>query len=161
MDSNLSNLVFLLLFFLAASILILVQNRSNQKRFLARIKNSWGQIPPKEYTYEELEHIAQFFRQREKNGFYIDDITWNDLDMDRIFILINQSCSPVGAECLYDLLRKPVFEEKELKERQRLIEFFRSHQEERQKLQMLLASIRRPGNVGIFEAVHVTRWVEV
>lgn len=103
MDSNLSNLVFLLLFFLAASILILVQNRSNQKRFLARIKNSWGQIPPKEYTYEELEHIAQFFRQREKNGFYIDDITWNDLDMDRIFILINQSCSPVGAECLYDL----------------------------------------------------------
>ena len=161
MDSNLSNLVFLLLFFLAASILILVQNRSNQKRFLARIKNSWGQIPPKEYTYEELEHIAQFFRQREKNGFYIDDITWNDLDMDRIFILINQSCSPVGAECLYDLLRKPVFEEKELKERQRLIEFFRSHQEERQKLQMLLASIRRPGNVGIFEAVHVTREVTV
>ena len=154
MDSNLSNLVFLLLFFLAASILILVQNRSNKRGFSA-------DIPPKEYTYEELEHIAQFFRQREKNGFYIDDITWNDLDMDRIFILINQSCSPVGAECLYDLLRKPVFEEKELKERQRLIEFFRSHQEERQKLQMLLASIRRPGNVGIFEAVHVTREVTV
>lgn len=161
MDSNLSSIVFLLLFFLAAAILILVQNRCNRKRFLARIKNSWGQVPQKEYTYEELEHIAQFFRQREKDGFYIDDITWNDLDMDRIFILINQSCSPVGTECLYDLLRKPVFEEKELKERQRLIEFFRSHQEERQKLQMLLTSIRKPGNVGIFEAVHVTREVTV
>lgn len=159
MDNHLSSIVFLLLFFLAAAVLILMQNHFNRKRFSERIKNSWGKVPQKEYTHEELEHIAQFFRQREKGGFFIDDITWNDLDMNRIFILINQCCSPVGSEYLYDLLRKPVFEEKELQERQRLMTFFDSHPKERERLQILLAGIRKPGKVSVFEAVHVTQAV--
>ena len=102
------------------------EKRKGRRLFLEKMMGSWGKIPQREYSYEELDHISQFFRQREKEGFYIDDITWNDLDMDRIYALINQSVSPVGDECLYDLLRKPVFREEELKERERLLEFFKS-----------------------------------
>ena len=151
----------ILLFLAGAGLLNFYEKRKGRRLFLEKMMASWGKIPQREYSYEELDHISQFFRQREKEGFYIDDITWNDLDMDRIYALINQSVSPVGDECLYDLLRKPVFREEELKERERLLEFFKVREKERHRIQALLAGIRKPGNVSVFEAVNITKEVEI
>ena len=154
-------LVVILLFLAGAGVLNYYEKGKRRKLFLERMMASWGKIPQREYSYDELEHISQFFRKREKEGFYVDDITWNDLDMDRIFALINQSISPIGDEYLYEILRKPVFEEEELKERQRLLEFFSEKEMERHKVQALLARIRKPGNVSVYEAVSVTKEVEI
>ena len=154
-------LVVILLFLAGAGVLNYYEKGKRRKLFLERMMASWGKIPQREYSYDELEHISQFFRKREKEGFYIDDITWNDLDMDRIFALVNQSISPIGDEYLYELLRKPVFEERELQERQRLLEFFSEKEKERHKVQALLAGIRKPGNVSVYEAVSVTKEVEI
>ena len=154
-------LVVILLFLAGAGVLNYYEKGKRRKLFLERMMASWGKIPQREYSYDELEHISQFFRKREKEGFYVDDITWNDLDMDRIFALINQSISPIGDEYLYEILRKPVFEEEELKERQRLLEFFSEKEMERHKVQALLAGIRKPGNVSVYEAVSVTKEVEI
>ena len=151
----------ILLFLLGAGLLNFYENRKRRKIFLEKMIASWGKIPQREYSYEELDHISQFFRQRKKEEFYIDDITWNDLDMDRIYALINQNVSPAGDECLYEILRKPVFREEELKERQRLLEFFADRKGERHRIQALLARIRKPGNVSIYEAVSVTKEVEI
>ena len=154
-------LVVILLFLAGAGVLNYYEKGKRRKLFLERMMASWGKIPQREYSYDELEQISQFFRKREKEGFYVDDITWNDLDMDRIFALINQSISPIGDEYLYEILRKPVFEEEELKERQRLLEFFSEKEMERHKVQALLAGIRKPGNVSVYEAVSVTKEVEI
>ncbi len=154
-------LVVILLFLAGAGVLNYYEKGKRRKLFLERMMASWGKIPQREYSYDELEHISQFFRKREKEGFCVDDITWNDLDMDRIFALINQSISPIGDEYLYEILRKPVFEEEELKERQRLLEFFSEKEMERHKVQALLAGIRKPGNVSVYEAVSVTKEVEI
>ena len=154
-------LVVILLFLAGAGVLNYYEKGKRRKLFLERMMASWGKIPQREYSYDELEYISQFFRKREKEGFYVDDITWNDLDMDRIFALINQSISPIGDEYLYEILRKPVFEEEELKERQRLLEFFSEKEMERHKVQALLAGIRKPGNVSVYEAVSVTKEVEI
>ena len=154
-------LVVILLFLAGAGVLNYYEKGKRRKLFLERMMASWGKIPQREYSYDELEHISQFFRKREKEGFYVDDITWNDLDMDRIFALVNQSISPIGDEYLYELLRKPVFEERELQERQRLLEFFSEKEKERHKVQALLAGIRKPGNVSVYEAVSVTKEVEI
>nr|WP_317360693.1 DNA mismatch repair protein MutS [uncultured Blautia sp.] len=137
------------------------ENKNRKKFALLRMRENWGNIPQKEYTYEELEHIAQFFYQREKKGFYIDDITWNDLEMNRIFVQLNQSVSAVGGEVLYDLLRKPVFQKEELQRRQELINYFDTHEKERIQLQMVLSGIRKPGNVSVFEAIHVAKEVAI
>lgn len=149
------------LFFLTTWIGMWSENRKRNRKFLDKLKKSWGRIPDREYTYEELEHISQYFVQRKKDGFYIDDITWNDLDMDRIFILLNQSSSSVGESCLYDILRNPVDNESELQERHRLIEFFRENETARQKMQKLLSHIKKPGNVSVFEAIHAATEVSV
>jgi hypothetical protein len=39
--------------------------------------------------------------------FLIDDITWNDLNMDSVFKRINPSLSTSGEQYLYYMLRSP------------------------------------------------------
>lgn len=149
------------LLFLSAVLVMIFENKKRKLFLQQKLKNSWGQIPDREYTYEDLYHISQFFLQREKKGFFIDDITWNDLDMDRMFMLLNQTFSAVGGECLYDILRKPVFEEKELKYRNQLILFFSQHEAIREKVQIILSSVRKSGSSSIFESIHVVKEVNI
>lgn len=61
--------------------------------------------------------------------------------MDRIFIQINQTFSSPGEDILYNILRRPVFNEEILEEREKLIHFFDTHEKERTDLQLILASI--------------------
>lgn len=88
----------------------------------------------REYSMEEFDAISHYYVHRKKEGLpVIDDITWNDLDMDRIFMLLNHTWSCIGESYLYCLLRMPAMEEETLKERNRLIEYFRTHPEAREK----------------------------
>lgn len=149
------------LLLLSVAAVMLSENKRRKLFLQQKLKNAWGQIPDREYTYEDFHHISQFFHKREKDGFFIDDITWNDLDMDRIFMLLNQTFSAVGGDCLYDILRKPVFEEKELKYRNRLMLFFAKNQEIREQVQTILASVRKSGSNSIYENIHVTTEVNI
>lgn len=149
------------LLLLSVAAVMLSENKRRKLFLQQKLKNAWGQIPDREYTYEDFHHISQFFHKREKDGFFIDDITWNDLDMDRIFMLLNQTFSAVGGDCLYDILRKPVFEEKELKYRNRLMMFFAKNQEIREQVQTILASVRKSGSNSIYENIHVTTEVNI
>lgn len=149
------------LLLLSAAAVMLSENKRRKLFLQQKLKNAWGQIPDREYTYEDFHHISQFFHKKEKEGFFIDDITWNDLDMDRIFMLLNQTFSAVGGDCLYDILRKPVFEEKELKYRNRLMLFFARNQEIREQVQTILASVRKSGSNSIYENIYVTTEVNI
>ena len=103
---------------------VVTSNSRRNKRFLSSIINSWGNLPKREYDYGELEHIAKYFQATKKEEFTIDDITWNDLDMDSVFCMMNQCRSSSGDDYLYKLLRTPLTSKKELEERNRIISFF-------------------------------------
>lgn len=122
----------------------LYQQKKNRAVFLQKAKQEFGQIPDREYTYEELERISHYYKNyKERAGNSIDDITWNDLDMDQVFLMMNRTYSSIGEEYLYWILRTPLMEEKELKERERLVRYFDSHQEKRLKLQEMYKQIGR------------------
>lgn len=122
-------------------ILMAWNNHKWKKAQKNRIKRIFGKIPEREYSPDDLERISHYFRRKENGKFYIDDITWNDLDMDRIFIQINQTVSSPGEDVLYNMLRRPVFNKEKLEEREKLIHFFDTHEKERTDLQLILASI--------------------
>lgn len=125
-------------FVLLFALLILYENRKQKTTIRRKVQRTYGKVPEQEYEPEDIERISHYFRRREKEGFVIDDITWNDLDMDRVYTLVNQTVSSPGEDVLYDMMRRPLFSEKELKKRDELIEFFAAHEEERIKMQMCL-----------------------
>lgn len=125
-----------------ALILIGIVTSANAKKNLYyKMLSRYGQVDTTEYTYEEFECISHFYKNTLKDEFHIDDTTWNDLNMDNIYMLINNTNSSVGREYLYKLLRTPVFDKSVLAERERLIQYLDSHDEERTKIMVSMRGI--------------------
>lgn len=129
-------------------------NRKNRMERMARIRRSWGERPVREYTAAEFEAIGSYFKRTGKERYSIDDITWNDLDMDTIFMLLNHTWSCIGESYLYAMLRTPVFSKEKLAERERLIQYFGEHTEEREKLEYFFAGIGKTGEISIFDYIY-------
>ena len=140
--------VFFLVLGAALIILFLYLALTNKKRryekLKRRVRASYGKIPDREYTTEELQKIKSFFDAvHDPECFAADDITWNDLAMDTVFTAINHTYSSVGEEMLYALLREPCFDADELKERDRVARFFEENPEIREQMSVDFAMIGR------------------
>ena len=129
---------YVLLIMVALAILFFVKSKINEKELLQRYRykndKEWGQIPEHSYTQEKFAAIKEYYLAN-KGEFDVDDITWNDVDMDTIFMLINNTNSSMGEDYLYAMLRKLQVEEKELSKREKLIAFFQKNKEVRSELQ--------------------------
>lgn len=112
-----------------------------KKELYYKLLAKFGQPDNTEYEYDEFECISHYYKNTKGEEFSVDDITWNDLDMDNIYMLVNSTCSSVGRESLYKILRTPVSNQEVLAERERIIQYFDSHKEERTKVMMALKSI--------------------
>lgn len=114
--------------------------KQDRLRLERHLRKSWGKPAERDYGEEQRKAIAAYYRANQ-GKWDVDDITWNDLDMDEFYPVINHSLTSMGEEYLYALLRKPVDDSEELEERERLVTNFTEHPEERLHLQMALAEI--------------------
>lgn len=134
--------------------------KREREKLREKIRNNWGNIPTREYEYEEFRKIMFYFENLKKKQFFIDDITWNDLDMDSIFMLLNNTYSSVGEEYLYKTLRMPEFDKSELLKREKLITYFKEHEEIVYKLQEIFARLGRTKSISLSEFIHRLNDVE-
>lgn len=121
--------------------LIWRDNRKRKAMIRKKIRRTYGNVPEREYDAGDIQNISQYFRRKQNEKFVIDDITWNDLDMDRVYMLVNQTMSSPGEEVLYAMMRMPVFSKEEMEKRERLITFFSNHEKEREEMQLLLSDL--------------------
>lgn len=140
-----------------AGLLIWRDKRRQRKWFLAKIHRLWGSVADREYTWEELESISHYAKHHQGDRFMVDDITWNDLGMDQIFMLLNTTVSSCGEDFLYRMLRFPQTDAAVLAERERLTEYFRTHQQERIRVQTEAGKVRKIGNISITDYIHVLK----
>lgn len=129
-------------------------NLKNNRRFLKQVMKNWGRAPGREYTYEEFESISHYAKRHQGDDFMIDDITWNDLDMDSIFMLANNTITSCGEEYLYYTLRKPAFSQEELDEKNRLIEFFRADESKRLDVQRILSAVGKTHGISLGDYIY-------
>lgn len=148
------------LFILGAGAWMLWDRRRQRQWFLAKLRRMWGSVTDREYSTEELESISHYARRHRNDRFLIDDITWNDLSMDQMFVNMNTTVSSCGEDVLYAMLRLPEFDEEVLKERNRLIEYFRTHQKERENVQMLVREVRKISSMSLSDYIFVLKDVE-
>ena len=151
----------LLLFVFALVWSMVRENNKRKKKFLEKIKKSWGAVPTREYSWDELEQISAYHKAQPKNSFVIDEITWNDLDMDRIFMLMNQTVSSAGEDFLYAMLHRPEFSEERLKERERLFCFLKKEEKTRIRCQQILTTLRKPRGFSLYQSIHVEKDCQV
>lgn len=119
------------------------------KKLRSRLLREWGKLDQSEYTPEKLDAISAFYYSHVAQGD-IDDITWNDLEMNLVYQQVNHTQSAMGQEYLYRLLRKPELSREELEERERLIVFFQEREQERLEVQIKLATIGKMGKYSVY-----------
>lgn len=148
-------------FVVGAFFLLILQfgysERARRQRWMEQYKRDWGSVPDRQYDEAELDKISRYFYYNLKKGKvqepYIDDITWNDLDMDSIYAYVNHAKSSPGEEYLYYLLRTPATEQGVLDERERLMQFFQTHEKERLQVELCMGEIGKTRKFAISDYV--------
>lgn len=140
-------IVLLIVFLMGAEY---ISSRNYQKKLLESIYQSYGTTSDRSYKPGEMEHIGMYYLKHPA-AHQIDDITWNDLNMDSIYQKINVSCSAAGDEYLYYRLRTPIYEKTEMERMESQIGFFVEHEEDRQQVQRMMLSLGRTGKYSIYE----------
>src|ERR1051326_7823243 len=78
--------------------------RRRQDSLLARIRAEWGRL-----TYRDCDFPAllEYHRARKDEGPSLDDRTWEDLNLDSVFTVLDRTESAAGQQALYHRLRSP------------------------------------------------------
>lgn len=120
---------------------ILVGDSYRRSRIIRRqVRESWGRTPAKQ-RWDVLESVSAYWDEkchRQPDARHLDKITWNDLDMDRIFERLNATCSSVGSEYLYARLHEITHHQSELDDFEGLVRAFEQDPEFREQVAVCL-----------------------
>lgn len=127
-----------IVFCLVLMIVLLAIRQSSRERQerLQAFRLRFGKISTRKYAAGQLAHIgscARNFKKDHPQTFYVDDQTWSDLEMDRIFGALDSGMSPVGREYLYTSLRLPLEASHQAHSLNKFAELFMRNVSEREK----------------------------
>ncbi len=103
-------------------------------KFLYSIRSDYNKDVDKKRDFEK---IKKFFDIHKKNEYTLDNQTWDDLNMNKVYEKLDRTYSSPGEAALYSMLRNPLMEEEKLKVRGKLIETFKDDNKLRESLQCI------------------------
>ncbi|MCM1386366.1 MAG: hypothetical protein NC231_03485 [Bacillus sp. (in: Bacteria)] len=128
-----------------------LDSKRSRKDFIKKLHEEYGAANEREYKPGELEaHISMYYKKHETTH-QIDDITWNDLNLDDVYRNINYSHSAAGDEYLYYRLRTPMQRAEEAEAFEKHVRYFMEHENERVAMQVQFAKLGRMGKYSLYE----------
>ncbi|MCM1105025.1 MAG: hypothetical protein NC409_13075 [Clostridium sp.] len=143
----------LVLFIIGFYIKSVLDFKRRLKQFEQRLKTEYGKPRTRVEMPERYAQIGRYYEKHRKR-YAVDDITWNDLNMDRLYQRVNYAHSSCGEEYLYYRLRCPDMsagEERLHADEEAMIAYLQEHEEERVRLQMLFAKIGYTGKYSLYQ----------
>lgn len=137
---------FVLVIFLSES----VRTKKEEKRFKESLYQDYEQLSQKEYALERFARMGSYFDRHRKMG-QLDDITWNDLGMDDLFMRMNYTLSASGEEYLYYTLRTLRQDDKELAHLEEVIRFFGQHPDMRVQVHLAMNRLGHTGKFSLYD----------
>ncbi len=121
-----------------------------KKTFEKKLYESYGKRPDKEYKVERFVRIPGYYKHHRQPG-QIDDITWDDLSMDQVFIRLNYTISSSGEEVLYHMLRTPAQSVSDLQYFDGLVTYFMEQDRQRVAFQKLMNGLGGTGKFSLYD----------
>lgn len=129
--------------------------KRKEKLFKYRLRKEYGSVQYKEYSEDRKNSLKGYFNKHIDEVSLVDDISWNDIDGERLFQRLNYCYSSIGEEYLYYRLRHLKFsvteeERSDIEERLLAID---SDEKERLQVQFMFAKLGRCGKYSIFQYI--------
>lgn len=139
---------------LAAFFLVAARDKKSYRRRMGEVfDRQWACFTREEYSDKIWKNIRFYHEWLQKEGREeeIDDITWNDLDMDKVYQRMNHTRTSAGEEYLYHILRTPCLSGEALAEREAVIAELLAQPEERRELELFLHEIGKTDRISVYE----------
>jgi DNA mismatch repair ATPase MutS len=107
------------------------------------VKDSYPKEITRKRNFKDIKKLHELLKAQDKESFFIDNQTYEDLTMDKVFAKLDRTLSAAGEQVLYHMLRAPEFIKEVLDRRNELISYFQGNKEIREKIQVELYSLSR------------------
>ncbi|MBR3040841.1 MAG: hypothetical protein IKI20_09390 [Lachnospiraceae bacterium] len=147
-------IILLVIFGLLAAVIIIgkVMEKNKERDFRKKLNRDFDKPLSKEYSRERKQSINGYFLRHADDCFVLDDITWNDFELDRFIKTFNHSYSSVGDEYYYARLRMPKIsaEDCDFERLEEVIRYFSEDEKLREDYQVLMAKLGRSGKFSLY-----------
>ena len=132
--------IIMAVFLVAVAATMMLSDRSAQKKLRGKIPEQFGEAPDNDEL--EFGSISRPWKYCTNQDTFrmIDDTTWNDLEMDRVFARLDSCQTSLGEEYLYIILHRFTSQE-ESDRREALMDCLDREPALRLQLQMHLAGL--------------------
>lgn len=141
-----------LIFIIIAGIAVIstISTINSNKKLRLKLEKTFGKTPTNyDINIDSILAYHQSMNVNFDNSNWIDDITWDDLDMDKVFKRINVCNTSVGEEYLYHILHTQYFNKDKLAKREKFISYLKSNPNMRLNLQMFLSKFGKSNYNGM------------
>lgn len=126
------------------------QKKKQRLKFLDEYQNPLNRV----LDYQTMEQIRIFDEKTSMvNPYHIDRDTWDDLDMDSLYMEINNTNSAIGREYLYYLLHNPCANQTELEEINRVADYFADDEKTRLQFQEIFSTMGESRYQSVYRAM--------
>lgn len=108
-------------------------------KLLLQLRERWKREINKDRDFVSISLLHRCLHDGSPDG--VDEQTWRDLDLDRIYALLDRTFTAEGQAVLYEILKNPCLEPEPLHKRAALIRAFQEEVSFREKLQLILLSL--------------------
>ena len=158
--------IFVALLIVGILVIFFLISFFDQKRRLRKMKRRmlyyYRRDREIEYSDEILSVIGAY---TEAKDTMVDDITWNDLDLDSVFMKMNHTWSFAGEDYLYYLMHIPAEGPVTCGEQEEMISYYQTHEKERLQMQMEFAAIGKNHSSSayhyIMNSIHLSKNVPI
>lgn len=126
----------------------IVEEKRNERKIRNWLRRVYGEKPDyiEGYDLKNEDNISIYHnlvRDEIPDDEIVDDITWNDLEMNKIFSRLNTTQSFMGEQVLFSELHRISKDKSELIMREKVIEFYSTNEEVRENTQLLLRKMKK------------------
>ncbi len=137
-------LITIIILFIGLIIAIRIEQRLRINKLRQWNREHYGKKPAKvNCDWEKIGYYWNEYADSVSNDEKLDDVTWNDLEMDHLFNRINTCLSFAGEQILYytlHCLKKDSYTGERLESK---INFFKNNDREREEIQLVLSKLSK------------------
>jgi DNA mismatch repair ATPase MutS len=103
-----------------------------------KVRYGWGKEVKRKRDFKSIKGLFNYI---DKDSFYIDDQTWDDLDMNIVYSKVDRTHTSPGEQALYAMLRTPELSYEKLDKRKKVMDIFQNDSNLREEIGAILFNI--------------------
>lgn len=143
---------------------VVYYNMKSKGKFIKSLNETFGHKPKdylEDFDMTFLKNHYEIRKENESSGASIDELTWNDLDMDAVFKRINYTKTSLGEAYLYYKLREISYNKDEWTSLEKLINLFTTNEDLRNKVSLLLLKVGKLNNLNLTNFIYNPKFSKI